>query len=74
MCYKPPRITLHDWKKIETIRDRWYKKEMKMIQEKNLSLLRKKHDRVHVEESDHELGNQLNFCFDYLFFVFIHIQ
>ena len=38
--FSPLRISLHDWQKIQTIRDRRYKKEKLKIQRDNLALLR----------------------------------
>ena len=55
-CFSPLRISIHDWRKIETIRDRRYKKKMK-VQHDNLALFRRKHGVAHEEESDKELEN-----------------
>ena len=54
-CFSPLRISLHDWRKIETIPDTSYKKEKLKVQEDNLALFRRKHGVAHEEESDKEL-------------------
>ena len=51
-CFSPLRISLHDWRKTETIRDTRYKKEKLKVQKDNLSLFRRKHSVAHKEESD----------------------
>ena len=51
----PLRIFLDDWRKIETICDRRYKKEKLKVIELNLALFRRKHGVAHEEESDKEL-------------------
>ena len=56
-CFSPLRISLHDWQKVETIRDRRYKKEILKVQQDNLALFRRKHGVAHEEESDKELEN-----------------
>ena len=56
-CFSRLRISLHDWRKIETIRDRRYKKEKLKVQQDNLALFRRKHGVAHEEESDKELKN-----------------
>ena len=56
-CFSPLRISLHDWRKIETIRDRRYKKEKLKVQQDNLALFRRKRGVAHEEESDKELEN-----------------
>ena len=56
-CFSPLRISIHDWRKIETIRDRRYKKEKLKVQLHNLALFRRKHGVAHEEESDKELKN-----------------
>ena len=55
-CFSPLRISLFDWSKIETIRDRRIKRENFNVQQDNLALLRRKYGVVHEEESD-ELEN-----------------
>ena len=62
-CFSPLRISLHDWRKNETVRDRRYKKEKLKVQLDNLALFRKKHGVEHEEVSDNELENYLNFVF-----------
>ena len=54
-CFSPLKISKHDWRKIETIRDRRYKKEKLQVQLHNLALFRRKHGVAHEEESDKEL-------------------
>ena len=54
-CFSPLRISLHDWRKIETICDRRYKKEKLKVQQDNLTLFRRKHGVAHEEVSDKEL-------------------
>ena len=56
-CFSPLRISLHDWRKIETIRDKRYKKEKLKVQQDNLALFRRKHGVALEEESDKELEN-----------------
>ena len=56
-CFSPLRISIYDWQKIETIRDRRYKKEKLKVQLHNLALFRRKHGVAHEEESDKELEN-----------------
>ena len=56
-CFSPLRISIHDWRKVETIRDRRYKKEKFNVQHDNLTLFRRKHGVPHEEESDKELKN-----------------
>ena len=56
-CFSPLRISIHDWRKIETIRDRRYKKEKLKVQLHNLAMFRRKHGVAHEEESDKELKN-----------------
>ena len=62
ICYRDPkkcfttlRFPLHGWRKIETVRDRIYKKKKQKKQQNNLSLQRRKHDVAHEKESDNEL-------------------
>ena len=69
-CFSPLRISLHDWRKIETIRERRYKKEKLKVQQDNLALFRRNHGVAHEEESDMELVNELNFCLSTHFFKF----
>ena len=52
-CFSPLKISIHDWRKVETIRDRRYKKEKLKV----LALFRRKHGVAHEEESDKELEN-----------------
>ena len=56
-CFSPLKLSLHGWRKIETIRDRRYKKEKLKIQQDNLALFRRKHVVAHEKESDKELKN-----------------
>ena len=56
-CFSPVRISLHDWQKIETIRERRYKNEKLKVQQDNLTLFRRNHGVAHEEESDMELKN-----------------
>ena len=55
--FSPLRISLHDWRKIETIHDRRYKKEKLKVKQDNLALFRRKHGVTHEEESEKELEN-----------------
>ena len=54
-CFSTLRISLHDWRKIETIRDTRYKKEKLKVRQDNLALFRRKHGVAHEEESDKQL-------------------
>ena len=56
-CFSPLRFSIYDWQKIETNRDRRYKKEKLKVQHDNLALLRRKYGVAHEEESDKELEN-----------------
>ena len=56
-CLSPLRIYLHDWRKVETIRDRRYKKKKLKNQQDNLVPFRRKHGVALEEESDKELEN-----------------
>ena len=56
-CFSPLRISIHDRRKIVTIRDRRYKKEKLKVHHDNLALFRKKHGVAHEEESDKKLEN-----------------
>ena len=56
-CLSPLRVCLHDWQKLETIRDRRYKREELKFQQDNLALFRRKHGVTHKEKSDKELEN-----------------
>ena len=53
-CLSPLRISLHDWRKIETIRERRYKKEKLKVQQNNLALFRRKHGVAYEDGSDKE--------------------
>ena len=66
-CFSPLRISLHDWRKIETIPDTSYKKEKLKVQEDNLALFRRKQGVAHEEESDKELKNNSIFVFLHIF-------
>ena len=57
MCFNPLRIFLQGWQKIETIRDRRYKKEKFKVHHDNLALFRRKYGVVHIAGSDCELEN-----------------
>ena len=46
------RISLHDWRKIETILEKRYEKEKLNVQQGNLALFRKKQGVAFEEESD----------------------
>ena len=54
-CFRPLRITPHDWRKIGTIRDKKFKKEKLNVQQDIIALLRRKHGVAYEEESDNEL-------------------
>ena len=56
-CFSPLRFSLHDWRKIETIRDRRYRNEKLKVQQDSLALFRRTHGVAHEEESDKELEN-----------------
>ena len=56
-CFNLSRVSPYDWRKIETIHDRRYKKEKLKVQQVNLALFRRKHGVAHEEESDKELEN-----------------
>ena len=56
-CFSPLRNSLDNWRKIETIRDRRYKKEKLKVQQDHLARFRRKHGVAHEEESDNELEN-----------------
>ena len=56
-CFSPLRISLHDWRKIQTTCKRRYKKEKLKVQQDKLALFRRKHGVAHEEESDKELEN-----------------
>ena len=68
--FKPLTICLHDWRKIEKIRDTRYTKEKLKVQQDNLALFRRKHCVAHEEESDQELKNKINFRLFIHFFKF----
>ena len=56
-CFSPLIISIHDWQKIETLRDRRYKKEKLKVQLHNVALFRRKHGVAHEEERDKEREN-----------------
>ena len=56
-CLSPLTNSQHDWQKIETIRDRKYKKEKLKVRQENLALFRRKHSVAREGESDNELEN-----------------
>ena len=69
-CFSRVRVSLNDWRKIETIRDTRYKKEKFKFQKDNLALFRRKHGVAHEEESDKELENNSIFVFLHIFLRF----
>ena len=69
-CFSPLRISLHDWQKIETIRDTRYKKEKLKVRQDNLALFRRKHDVAHEEENDKELEINSIFVLLHIFLSF----
>ena len=54
-CFIPLSFSLYGWRKIESIRDRKYKKEKFKVQHDNLALFRRKHGVAHIEWSDSQL-------------------
>ena len=60
-CFSPLRISIHDWRKIETIHDRRQRKEKLKFQHDKLALFSRKHGVAHEEESDKELESLLIF-------------
>ena len=71
-CFIPLRISIHDWRKFETICERRYKKEKLKVQHDNLALFRRKHGVAHEEESDKELQKLTHFLIFYTFFQVYH--
>ena len=53
--FSPLKNFLRDWREIETICDRRYKRDNFKIQQNKWSLLRGKHGSAHEEENDKEL-------------------
>ena len=49
-CFSPLRLSIHDWRKLETIHDRRYKKEKLKVQHDSLALFRRKLGVAHEEE------------------------
>ena len=56
-CLSPLTNSQHDWRKIETIRDRKYTEEKLKVQQENLALFRRKHSVALEGEIDNELEN-----------------
>ena len=72
-CFSPIKFPLHDSRRVETLRDRRYKEENLLIQQDKLSLLGRNHGVALDEETHNKLENEIGFCFNQIFFVFLHI-